>query len=456
MLNIGRMAPGGEGYYLASVADGLEDYYLGRGEAPGRWLGAGTERLGLSGEVAGEDLSAVLEGLDADGQPLLGQAQRKVPGFDLTFRAPKSVSLLYGLGDAATSREVSRAHDAAVEATVGYLERTVLRCRRGRGGTEQVATTGAVAAAFGHRTSRAGDPLLHTHLLVANLAQAQDDGRWRTVDSRRLYVHAKTAGYLYQAQLRHELTRRLGLEWGEVDNGTADLKGVPRELIETFSTRRAQILDALEARGESSARAAQIATLDTRPAKADLDPERLTHRWRRQAHEAGFDPDQLVHNLLAAGRTIDQPDQHDGAAEAADRLLGPAGLTAHASTFTRRDVLRGWAEQLPAGPRSPRSSTSPTLSSPRAGWSISTRPTPPSARSPQRTSSAGPTAPRSPPPQTSTATPPPSCSPSNSNSSTPRSPDSTSVSRSPTPPTGRRRGRLARRSRTSRPPWSPG
>lgn len=81
----------------------------------------------------------------------------------------------------------SPAHEAAVEATLRYLEQEVVRCRRGRNGTETVEVTGVVAAAFRHRTSRANDPLLHTHLLIANCVKAVDDGQWRTLDSRRLY-----------------------------------------------------------------------------------------------------------------------------------------------------------------------------------------------------------------------------------------------------------------------------
>jgi conjugative relaxase-like TrwC/TraI family protein len=132
---------------------------------------------------------------------------------------------------------------------------------------ETVAVDGFVAAAFRYRTSRADDPLLHNHVLVANLARTCDDGVWRTLDSRKLFAHAKTAGVLYQAHLRHELTRRLGVAWQPVVNGHADIDGVDRQLIETFSQRRAAIVAHMAARGESSAAAAQTATLATRQAR---------------------------------------------------------------------------------------------------------------------------------------------------------------------------------------------
>ncbi|MDP8960365.1 MAG: AAA family ATPase, partial [Actinomycetota bacterium] len=191
---------------------------------------------------------------------------------------------------------------------------------------------------------RANDPLLHTHVLVANLARTVADGIWRTLDSRALFAHAKTAGFLYQAHLRHELTRRLGVEWGQVVNGHADLAGVPREWIDHFSRRRTQILQALEARGESSAKAAQIATLETRQAKQRSASEaELRAFWERRAREVVIDhtwPDTLLH--VTTPRCPDALGlYHD--------LVRSEGLTEHASTFTRRDVLRTVAERLPTG-----------------------------------------------------------------------------------------------------------
>ena len=116
MLNIGRMAPGRTDYYITAVArgdDGVEGYYLARSEEPGRWLGHGAEILGLSGEVTGEQLRAVLDGRDpTSGAQLASHPARKVPGFDHTFRAPKSVSLLWALGDRATAEHVVAAHDS--------------------------------------------------------------------------------------------------------------------------------------------------------------------------------------------------------------------------------------------------------------------------------------------------------------------------------------------------------
>ncbi len=348
MLNIGRMAPGRADYYLTAVARGddrVEGYYLARGEEPGRWLGHGAEQLGLSGEVTGEQLRAVLDGRDpTSGAQLAAHPARKVPGFDHTFRAPKSVSLLWALGDQATAAEVVAAHDAAVDGAIGYLERAAGFTRRGAGGSETVKADRFVAAAFRHRTSRADDPLLHTHVLVANLARRSDDGVLRTLDSRKLFAHAKTAGVLYQAHLRHELTVRLGVAWQPVVNGHADIDGVDRELIETFSQRRAAIVAHMQDRGETSAAAAQAATLATRQAKAGHPSEaELRDGWAGRARALGVGPG--WHETLTGRATWERPDPD----QLWQQLVGDEGLTQTASSFTRRDVLQQLAERMPAG-----------------------------------------------------------------------------------------------------------
>ena len=226
MLNLARLTADRGEYYLSVVASGIDEYYTGGREEAGRWMGAGARGLKLFGKVEPEQLRALLAGVDpVSGERLSGRG-RSVAVFDVTLRPPKSVSLLYGLGDPATAAQVRVAHDAAVGAAIGFLEAQAAFTRRGRGGAERVPVTGLVAAGFAHRTSRAGDPLLHTHLVIANAAQAVDDGRWRTLDSRALYRSSATAGWVYQAALRAELTRRLGVEWEPVVNGLASVSSL--------------------------------------------------------------------------------------------------------------------------------------------------------------------------------------------------------------------------------------
>lgn len=352
VLNIARIGPGGESYYLAQVVS-AEDYYVERGEAPGVWDGALARELELGGRVEAADLRAVLAGRHPEtGELLASHPARKVAGFDLAFRAPKSVSLAWGLAqDAEVAEQVREAHRAAVGAALGYLEREAGFTRRGAGGSERVAGTGLAAAAFEHRTSREGDPLLHTHVVVANLVQTADDGVWRTLDSRALYRHAKTAGVLYQAQLRHELTTRLGMAWQPVVNGHADLEGFDRRLIEAFSQRRAQIVERLDELGMDSPAAAQIASWSTRKPKDLQAPEvELRERWAEQARDLGFDPSRVT-DLLHQVRSDRWQLPVDGHAleELSELLAGEEGLTARSASFARRDAVQAVAAALPAG-----------------------------------------------------------------------------------------------------------
>lgn len=240
-----------------------------RPKSRGAWLAAGGAALGLSGAVEGTDLRRVLAGLDPrDELPLRRSlSAARVAGFDLTFSAPKSVSVVFGVADRDVRAAVRQAHDRAVEEAVGYVERSAASVRRGHAGARVEPADGLVAAAFRHRTSRAGDPQLHTHVLVANLGRGPD-GRWSALDGRQVYAHARAASFLYQAVLRSELTRELGVEWLTVRQGIAELAGVPRPVLQAFSRRRAEMEAAMGERGVSSARAAEAAALATRGPEA--------------------------------------------------------------------------------------------------------------------------------------------------------------------------------------------
>jgi len=338
VLSIGKMVAGSEEYYLKTVASGREEYYTGSGEAPGQWLGAGADQLGLAGEVSPDDLRAVLAGVAPDGRSLTAGRVRpegRVSGFDLTFSAPKSVSLLYGLGDPGTSETVKQIHARAVADALGYLERSGLRLRRGAGGQRRIAAEGLIAAGFQHRTSRSGDPQLHTHVLVANAAQGVD-GVWSAPDARLLYFHARTAGFLYQAALRSGLVEGLGVRFGPVVNGTAELAGISPVMLKAFSTRRAEIERHMTTAGTSSARAAEVAALITRDPKEPWidDPGSaalsLGDRWRARAEDLGLgDPD--LGALLGDSRTTGIDDL--AVDELVADLTGPDGLCAQDSSF---------------------------------------------------------------------------------------------------------------------------
>ncbi len=342
VLSIGVIGATGVGYYLDTVGRGVDDYYL-RAE-PGRWYGAAADGLGLGGTVTDADLHAVLAGRHPGTGALLGAPMGKVAAFDLTFSAPKSVSLLAELADPTTRAAVADAHRRAVAQAIGLLEAEAARGRRGHNGAVTLPVEGITAAGFDHRTSRAGDPQLHTHLLVANRARGVD-GRWGALYGRAVFGWARTVGFAYQAALRHELTTTLGVAWRPVTAGTAELAAVPDTITAAFSTRRAQITAQLEAAGATSARAAQTATLATRPAKPDpVDPDTQRDRWREQARAAGLDLD-VLDGLAGLGR---QPTLVDAAA-LTRTLAGPAGLTARRSSFDRRAVIEAVCAAAPDG-----------------------------------------------------------------------------------------------------------
>jgi conjugative relaxase-like TrwC/TraI family protein len=358
MLSIGKLVAGQARYYLdqaegrvdvvESVGEGLEDYYVEGQEARGEWIGATRREFALGRSVEPVELRRLLAAVDpCDGRPLrqVSRATR-VAAFDLTYSAPKSVSVLFAVGDRQMRREVRAAHDTAVREAVAYLERNAAAVRRGHGGLVVEQAPGLVAAAFRHRTSRSGDPQLHTHVLVANFARGSD-GRWLALDGRRIYAHARAASFVYQAVLRGELTRRLGIEWSPVRKGIAEVVGVPRPVLREFSRRRADIEAALKERGTSGARAAEAAALATRRVKdATVRPEDLVSEWRARAEALGLGRDELA---LIVGRGVPLPLDAEMWTSIFDRLARSDGLTRRSPTFTRKDVLLGVCELLPPG-----------------------------------------------------------------------------------------------------------
>ncbi|MFP5327809.1 MAG: MobF family relaxase, partial [Acidimicrobiia bacterium] len=438
MLNIGKLAPGAAEYYLGEVATSAEDYYTGRGEHSGRWVGSLAAGLGLQGTVDPDTFRAVLEGrhpltgerlvsersgacrtrqvpsrdrptlFDDDsldvpqvaarlrvstrhvrrllaagqrasaegtavppGTTLVGErlrvagqsgplawsiprseverfeAERRTvktrPGYDLTLRPPKSVSVLWAVADDQRRTAIRDAHREAVNAVVDYYERHACYARRPTGDRGRIDTDGMIAAAFDHRTSRAGDPLLHTHVVCANLTRTAE-GRWQAIDGRPIYDHAHAAGYLYQAHLRHLLTKTLGIQFGRVHNGYAEVEGVPRAVLKAFSKRRDEIEEVIAESGYTSARAHQAATLATRKAKEHgIDAVALEDAWRQEAAALGFTEAEIA-TCFDRARSV-EPAAPD---TVFSRLAGPHGLTAQASTFTRQHVVEAIAENAGA------------------------------------------------------------------------------------------------------------
>ncbi len=239
-----------------------------------------------------------------------------------------------------------------------YLEEHAAFSRQGKAGIRQVDTEGLLGAAFVHRTSRSGDPQLHTHVLVSGRVRCED-GTWRALDSRAMHRELKPAGLVYHAALRAESETRLGVVWGPVDhNGQADIVGVPRDLVQHYSKRsraveveaKTKIAESEQILGRSLTaqerrRTYERAVLDTRDAKdhAGVSDEGLHDRWHDDAEAAGFASETWL------GEVVDRRGvqrEVDVEAVVAECL---AELARSSSTWGRRHVVQQVARRAPAG-----------------------------------------------------------------------------------------------------------
>jgi conjugative relaxase-like TrwC/TraI family protein len=439
-LGVTPLRVGQEAYWLDQIARDACEYYAGKGESPGWWLGTLADRAGLEGVASDEAVHRLFAGQDpvtgeqrvapvwrsdprsklpaspletalrelaaargvdvgelaAGERPrrelqavlcargkvnvavvervcrtvlgrnsaeLYGEAvaearkyagrrlDARVASFDLSLSDPKSVSLLAAGSSAEVRAEVKAGRHAAIREVLAWLEQEAVGVRRGHNGVDRHHGEGVTAAAFDHRTSREGDPQWHTHVLVQN-ATLGPDGRWSALDSRRLYAHAMTADRLYHAALRAELTRRLDVRWRAVDprSGAAEIDGLhDPKLLRAFSKRRAQVLAQQKEWGHQGIAAGKAAALATRKAKDHSESEESFYqRVARGLTEHGVGRAELEQVCRGGRAQAREPSQAERA-RLLDKLAGPGGLTAQASTFARRDVLDALAKQLPVG-----------------------------------------------------------------------------------------------------------
>ena len=318
--------------YASSAASSAAYYtkYLtaAPGEVPGVWMGAQADGLGLVGNVDGEQLQALLAGLDpvtgrslgralTDRTTADGRVVKAVAGFDATVSAPKSLSVLWALtGD----DRLLECHDVAVRAVVDAFERWAATTRvRSNGGRLHLDTQGLSVAGFRQTTSRLDDPQIHTHLVVSAKVQTQD-GRWMALDARVLKQHQRTFGGLYQSVLRSELTAKFGVSWEAILNGQAEIAGVQPELLAAFSKRAAQVdaetdarveeFEAREGRQPSRFERAAIereAAADTRVKKTGTAAAELRNVWRQEAKDLGYTPRSVIDAVNTAGRAQPEP-----------------------------------------------------------------------------------------------------------------------------------------------------
>lgn len=360
-----RLMSAGDGYkyLLRTVAAGdgdrdlstpLTRYYNADGTPPGRWMGDGLAALGDGRLAVGEEVSEaqlqLLIGMGRDpitGEPL-GRAypqykpkneriaervaalapdlsaaargrevaaieaeesargtRRAVAGYDYTFSIPKSASVLWAVADAGTQSLIVDAHHAAVAEVVAFMEREVAATRAGAtpgdGAVAQVDVQGLIATVYDHYDSRAGDPHLHTHVVISNKVQTVLDNKWRSLDSRPMHAATVALSELHEAVFADHLTRTLGVEWesrerGRDRNPAWSIASVPQALIDAFSSRSRHIDEEkdrliaayVEKHGRQPSCATIIklraqATLTTRPEKEIHSLADLTDRWRQRA-----------------------------------------------------------------------------------------------------------------------------------------------------------------------------
>lgn len=341
MLSIGAIAAG-QVFYYTHLAN--EDYYLDGGEPPGRWYGDAAKALGLQnvsgGQVGKKELHDLFRGYGIDGKALVQNAgkQDRQAGVDLTFSAPKSVSVLWAHADQATQESIEREHDKAVKFALDYLQEEAGWTRTGHGGSEFVRCK-LVFAMFLHSTSRAQDMNLHTHVLVPNVGIAED-GRTRSIWNNELYEHKMAAGALYRVALAYGLSQSLGagIE-SDRDRGLFRVLGVDPDVCDHHSKRRQQIEDELREHGYSTAKAAAVANVETREVKGHVARPELDERWRAELKELGSSRETLLkHFGHFQGMSSQSQSPTESAEQEAERLAKQEGA------FRKQDMVKAVAD----------------------------------------------------------------------------------------------------------------
>ncbi|MCH7846032.1 MAG: relaxase domain-containing protein [Acidobacteria bacterium] len=337
----------------------LPSYYLDGDEPSGRWWGRGAELLGLTGDVEAEAFLAVMAGQNPATGDDLGRryGEGSVRGYDATFSAPKSVSVLFGIGDEEVRNQVVEAHERAVAAVLGWVEDHAHTRMRRRHHVVTVDADGIVVGLFRQHTSRKLDPQLHTHAVIANRVKAPD-GRWLALDARTIKLDQRTLSALYHAGLRAELTRRLGVRWVEPEHGIAEIAGFDSEVLAEFSQRTTDVERRFEEKlrrfctelgrdptDQERWRMEREAVVDSRPSKPHgHTAAELRHEWRHRVRGLGHDPERLIATTLGWGRlhaTVDP----QMAAEVVDR--GLASLAERQSTWRPAELVRELAAAVP-------------------------------------------------------------------------------------------------------------
>src|SRR5690348_4438134 len=284
----------------------VDDYYSEEQRVVGQWIGKGATDFGLAGDVAHEDFSALLQGIDPkSGAVLVPKAagyDQHAAGWDAVFNAPKSFSSQALIGG---DHRLFPVHDLAVERAVAAVEQYAMA--RMHGGKEYVNSANIVGAKFTHIAARpvekvnhGPDPHLHTHVVFLN-ATRRPDGAIRALSPVEIYRAQRLGSAVYRSEIAQG-AQRLG--YGiqvTAHDGRFELEGYTRDQVMAFSSRRQQIEKTMAELGVSGAKAAQIITLSTRQAKEQYDEKALKAEWQERAAEYGIDPQQHLRRALSRG-----------------------------------------------------------------------------------------------------------------------------------------------------------
>lgn len=303
MLSIGTLSSGhvASGYYKS------EGYYIAdspEAERSAIYHGKGAAEAGFVGRVIDDDFSALLDGQAPDGRTLgrfRGGERQHRAGLDLTFSAPKSVSIAALV---AGDKRIIAAHTEAVKTALDYAEANLVQTRRMVNG-EIVRETGGkiIAGLFQHDTSRALDPQLHTHAVIANVIK-DSTGTYRALSNEALFNGKMLLGQIYRNALAERL-EQLGYEIKPLEKGLFDIEGIPEVLTQTFSKRRNEIEQALKDRNyEPTAVSSALAALATRASKKPVERAELRAAWDAEVKALGIDLDRTLRESQSARTSV--------------------------------------------------------------------------------------------------------------------------------------------------------
>ncbi|MEZ8862535.1 conjugative transfer relaxase/helicase TraI [Vibrio sp. 10N.247.311.51] len=298
--------------------DTNDNYYLKEKDQDENtfWFGELAKESGLEGKPVDEKtLEAALSGHLGE-ETIKGKRDNHKAGFDLTFSAPKSVSILALVGG---DTRLIETHNNAVKFALGELEKDVAQVTqtKDKGEREYHNTQSMLFAVVRHKTSRANEPQVHSHALAANMTRNQE-GELRTLASslkqkggvingsgERIYNFQKYYTALYQSHLAKG-AQELGYQTQGVGHGQFDIKGVPSTLMEAFSTRKQQIDQQALEFGHNTQATRDTAALNTRQAKTYHSNAALNSQWQAATQEQGLNPAKLVENAKEQAQ-IDSP-----------------------------------------------------------------------------------------------------------------------------------------------------